>query len=171
MEASPLATSVHRVFRPYVQFGYLDHGYFFFAPNPGATHLLRCRLTFDDGRPSRDVWIPDLAEQSPPRLFYHRHFMIAESLNGSFAAPQPSPEVQAQPDQLEAWRRRRTLYEQRVAAIEDFLKLRYDATEVEVTRVEHRPPSPYEYIVERVQLSDPRLYRDLPEDESRGATP
>jgi hypothetical protein len=170
VEASPLASSVHQLFRPYVQFCYLDHGYFFFAPNPGATHLLRCDVQDGQGE-SQQVWIPDLEKQSPPRLFYHRHFMIAESLNAGFAAPQPSPESAGQPEQLASWRRRRALYEQRLSAIEDFLKRRYDARQVEVTRVEHRPPSPYEFIFDRVRLSDQLLYRDLPEDGSGGARP
>jgi hypothetical protein len=170
-EASPLAAGVHEILRPYVQFCYLDHGYFFFAPNPGATHLIRCELTYDDDRRPEEIWIPDLDSQSPPRLFYHRHFMIAEALNAGFTAPQPSAEVQEQPGQVESWRRRREVYERRFAAIQEHLKLRYNAKEVKLTRVEHRPPSPYEFLVERVRLSDPRLYQDLPEDGSGGPTP
>ncbi len=170
-EASPLAAAVHAFFRPYVQFAYLDHGYFFFAPNPGATHLIRCRLAFDDGRPPQELWIPDLSAQSPPRLFYHRHFMIAEALNAGFAASEPSAEIREQPSQMESWRRRRALYERRCGAIQEHLKQRFGAADVTLARVEHRPPSPYEFLVERVRLTDPRLYRDLPEDATEGPMP
>src|SRR5262245_23605022 len=46
---SPVAAELMRWFRPYIQFAFLDHGYFFFAPNPGASHLLRCRAKTADG--------------------------------------------------------------------------------------------------------------------------
>ena len=37
------------VFRPYLEAAYLDHGYAFFAPDPGPSHLVRYELEFDDG--------------------------------------------------------------------------------------------------------------------------
>src|SRR3990167_3187874 len=39
--ASPFAEPITSALRMYVDFFFLDHGYFFFAPNPGPSHLLR----------------------------------------------------------------------------------------------------------------------------------
>src|SRR5688500_1322829 len=48
--ASPFADALYEVFRPYLGALYLDHGYFFFAPNPGPSHLVDYKVEFDDGR-------------------------------------------------------------------------------------------------------------------------
>lgn len=80
--SSNLAQSGWTVFRPYLQLLYLNHGYRFFAPNPGPSTLLGWTLEFADGHaeqgeiPHRTIW---------PRLYYHRHFMLTEFLN--FAPP------------------------------------------------------------------------------------
>jgi len=50
---SPLADALFKVFRPYLGALFLDHGYFFFAPNPGPSHLVDYKVEFDDGRPPR----------------------------------------------------------------------------------------------------------------------
>src|SRR5262245_19757491 len=66
------------VFRPYLQMMYLNHGYKYFAPDPGASTLLAYTLEFEDGT-SRQVTIPN--RDIHPRLLYHRHFMLSEFLN------------------------------------------------------------------------------------------
>ena len=59
---------------------YLNHGYHFFAPDPGPSTLLKYEGTAADGTPVAGV-IPD-ADGHFPRLLYHRHFMLTERLAG-----------------------------------------------------------------------------------------
>jgi hypothetical protein len=75
--ASDLARAGWNVCRPYLQVLYLNHGYHFFAPDPGESTLLAFSVETSDGRLVDDV-IPHRRIQ--PRLLYHRHFMLTESL-------------------------------------------------------------------------------------------
>ncbi len=59
---------------------YLNHGYHFFAPEPGPSTLLKYEGARADGSRVAGV-IPD-AENHFPRLLYHRHFMLTERLAG-----------------------------------------------------------------------------------------
>ncbi|MEZ6062590.1 MAG: hypothetical protein R3C19_19785 [Planctomycetaceae bacterium] len=77
----PSSTSVQstwRFFAPYLQGLNLNHGFHYFAPNPGASSMIawsaeRSDGTTDDGRfPSVDI---------QPRLLYHRYFMLSENLS------------------------------------------------------------------------------------------
>jgi hypothetical protein len=76
---SPFADQVARPFRAYIATADLNHGYRFFAPNPGPSHLFRYQLTFDDGS-TTDGYFPNRAAHWP-RLLYHRYFMLSENLN------------------------------------------------------------------------------------------
>jgi hypothetical protein len=89
---SPFADQVARPFRAYIAAADLNHGYRFFAPNPGPSHLFRYQLTFDDGS-TRDGYFPNRAEHWP-RLLYHRYFMLSENLN-VLRPRAPTPEAQA----------------------------------------------------------------------------
>ncbi|NIO41435.1 MAG: hypothetical protein GTO41_15415, partial [Burkholderiales bacterium] len=85
---------------------FLDHGYRFFAPEPGPGHLVRYEVTTSDGAgaagqfPDRDrIW---------PRLLYHRWFMLSETaFAASSSLPSPAEEqrwmadVRSQIGQLE----------------------------------------------------------------------
>src|SRR5262245_17182595 len=66
------------VFGPYLQLMFLNHGYKYFAPEPGPSTLLAYTLEFDDGRAIQET-IPNRSIH--PRLLYHRHFMLSEFLN------------------------------------------------------------------------------------------
>jgi hypothetical protein len=66
------------VFRPYLEMMYLNHGYKYFAPEPGPSTLLAYTLEFDDGSTLEET-IPHRGIR--PRLLYHRHFMLTEFLN------------------------------------------------------------------------------------------
>ena len=77
--ASLPAQKVFAFFRPYLDVAFLNHGYHFFTPEPGPSHLIRYELTFSDGRVEGGVF-PNSAEQKP-RLNYHRHFMLSEFAN------------------------------------------------------------------------------------------
>ena len=45
-ESSPLADLALLVVQPYVDAMFLNHGYFFFAPNPGPSHLVQYEVRF-----------------------------------------------------------------------------------------------------------------------------
>ena len=63
-------------FNHYLNLLYLNHGYEFFAPDPAGTHVIDYRVNKFDGSVEQGRF-PDLSAQWP-RLFYHRHMMLAE---------------------------------------------------------------------------------------------
>src|SRR4051794_27519392 len=67
IEGSPIAGRLWLVVQPYVQAAYLNHGYHFFAPQPGPSHLLRYEVELADGTTRAGV-IPNV-KQSKPRVF------------------------------------------------------------------------------------------------------
>ena len=168
--ASPFAEPIMRTIRPYVDLLFLDHGYFFFAPNPGPSHLLRARLEFADGRPPQELLFPD-RNHHQPRLFYHRHFMLAEQFHGDFAPPRPPQEVADDPEQVARWRRARDIYELRSKSIENHLRETYGAERVTLTRIEHELPAPGEFLDLHQALNASESYHDLPEDTAEPPSP
>ncbi len=62
---------------------YLDHGYRFFAPDPGPSHLVFYEITTNEGR-TIEAHFPD-ADQTWPRLLYHRWFMLSETMYEEYA--------------------------------------------------------------------------------------
>lgn len=89
---------------PYLEALFLGHGYRFFAPNPGPSHLVRYEILGPDGAVIETHRFPSTTEQSP-RLFYHRHFMVAERVNELVSLPEPE-------ELLEDFKLRRELIEQ-----------------------------------------------------------
>jgi len=84
----PVVTrGLHGFFHHYLNVLYLNHGYEFFAPDPAGTHVIDYQVTKSDGGVVKGRF-PSLDEQWP-RLFYHRHMMLAEQtgLLGQQAAP------------------------------------------------------------------------------------
>ncbi|QGJ69553.1 Hypothetical protein PBC10988_12350 [Planctomycetales bacterium 10988] len=73
-------TDLVQLYQPYLECFYLTNGYRFFAPNPGPSHLLHWELTKADGS-QETGFLPD-KEKHWPRLFYHRHFMLSEKVEG-----------------------------------------------------------------------------------------
>jgi len=186
--SSPLADAIQRPLAPYIDAMYLDHGYFFFAPNPGPNHLVDCKLEFADARPAEELRFPNLATERP-RLLYHRHFMLSEALNGSFAPPEFAPEPSPPPLTASAeereryqldlashhqaktdWQRRRRQYEAMRGSIENHLKHETGAEKVMLTRIQHRQPLPDEFALLGRKLNAPESYVKLPETTS-GARP
>jgi hypothetical protein len=186
--SSPFADACMAWLRPYVSLLYLDHGYFFFAPNPGPSHLVQYRLEFDDGRPPVTGRFPDLARQRP-RLLYHRHFMLAEALHSRFVPPEPPPEPSPPPltataeqraqyaltqasyqAALADWRLRRRQYEAMRDSIAAHLRHVYGADRVTLTRIEHRLALPDEVEHLGKRLDAPDLYTELSEH-PQGARP
>lgn len=182
--ASPFADGLMGWFRPYIDLMYLNHGYAFFAPDPGPSHLVRYRITFNDDRPPIEGIFPDLRTQRP-RLLYHRHFMISTMLQDLFIPAEPPPEgsldpelVRTVPDAsrraLEAairqqhrellamWQDRRDRYEALRDSLEQHLKSVHGGSEVTLTRVEHELLDPDAFEVFR-RLDAPHTYHNLPE--------
>lgn len=89
--ASDLARMAFGPLRPFIHGLGLDHGYRFFAPNPGPGHSIRWVVTRPDGStlsgstPDRDAdW---------PRLLYHRRFMVAEKVADRIPPPDVPEEI------------------------------------------------------------------------------
>jgi hypothetical protein len=146
---------------PYVEFFYWDHGYFFFAPNPGPNHLLEAtRADSDPSWPSRR-W-PD-RQRHWPRLDYHRHFMLAEFYHGLAVAPQPDPQEAQRADLLARWEVDR----QRFLAIDRSIRRHLDqhlqGISYRLDRLEHPLPDPDQFFGQRLRLNDPKSYQVLPD--------
>lgn len=146
---------------PYSEFAYLNHGYFFFAPEPGPSHLVRADLTYEDGG-SATLQFPDKNAQWP-RLLYHRHFMLSEFLH-ILHAPPVDPTVSTEdPELFRNWRRDRNRFVQVRDSFASHLKAKHDCSEVAITRVEHALPRRIDVLQRDMQLDDPVLYIQLPD--------
>lgn len=158
---SPAADVPREWLAPYVEFAYLNHGYFFFAPDPGPSHLIDCQLTFADGERA-SLRFPDRTAQWP-RLLYHRHFMLSENLHQLWVPPVAPDLVAADQSLAQDWQAERN----RFLAIRDsmakHLTARYDAQSVTIDRVEHLLPSDEDVFIEKMRLNDRRLYVTLPD--------
>jgi hypothetical protein len=134
---SQLAGEVWDWCRKYLDAAYLNHGYHFFGPDPGPSHLVRYVIEKPDGTtvegefPNRDEhW---------PRLLYHRHFMLSERLA---AGPDNDPWIRA--------------YAQSYAR--HLYKL-HDAEQVTLYLRRHLIPYP-DQVLGGMKLDDPNLYEE-----------
>lgn len=75
--ASPLLMDGYRLALPYNELLFLNHGYHFFAPDPGASTLISYAIPRPGDAPVVGRF-PNLSIH--PRLLYHRYFMLAENL-------------------------------------------------------------------------------------------
>lgn len=176
-QVAPYAATWRASLAPYVEWLYLDHGYFFFAPNPGPNHLVGARILpptdpiraepLLSGVPvdlSRDVdaYFPDRRAQWP-RLLYHRYFMLSEFYNSSFA-PFELPEAdRADLLFVDRWKQDRQFYTQLSGSIAHALSHRWKADSVELMRLERALPLPEKILREGGRLDDPRGLERLPE--------
>jgi hypothetical protein len=137
----PFGSQLARLFSdcigPYVQAGYLNNGYRFFAPEPGPGHLIRYEITTRDGRQVEGSF-PD-SRTEKPRLLYHRYFMMSEFLNGM-----------SNPENSEV----ATKFAESYA---NHLIHQYDATSVKLYLRQHRLPTA-DQVRGGMQLDDPSLY-------------
>lgn len=159
--AAPDAQIVRRSLGPYIDFMYLHHGYFFFAPNPGPSHLMDIRLNDADGS-VRHLRLPNHRAQWP-RLLYHRHFMLSEFLFQLYT-PAPAPvEVNASLPIGQQWQRDRELFERVRGSMQNHLAKRYEAESAEIQLMEHRLPNAIEVFDRQLQLDDEQFYILLPD--------
>ena len=168
--SSPAADPVRNSLGPYIEFGYLNHGYFFFAPEPGPSHLIDYDLEFADGK-TATLRFPDRQAQWP-RLLYHRHFMLTENLNQLWVPPVPDQfPPEADPQFIERWKSDRQLYETIRDSMLKHVLLRYGAQQVQLRRIEHRLPSDSEVFEQRLRLNDRSLYVELPDQAAPDDSP
>jgi hypothetical protein len=135
---------------------FINHGYSFFAPDPGPGHIMRYEVLDERGNVIRKGEFPDRREQWP-RLRYHRYFMLAEQSE----LPTPDEKVR------DEWQRRY------MAAYARQLLRQYDGQSARVQCVIHYPLY-REDALNGMELTDPRTYetklevtqtrRDLPRD-------
>lgn len=139
---SPLWQRAWTVFRPYLEGMNLNHGYHFFAPEPGPSHLVHYELRFDDGRVEQGLF-PN-AQEHQPRLRYHRHFMLSEFLN-SLAIDDS----------------RRELFEAVTHSYAEHLRHEHHAAEVTLSLRRHYVPGP-QHISSGKRLDDLSLFAERP---------
>jgi hypothetical protein len=75
--SSELERAFGSLFEWYQQAAFINHGYRFFAPDPGPGQVVRVEYDLPDGT-SRSETFPDRAIW--PRLYYHRHLILAAYL-------------------------------------------------------------------------------------------
>jgi hypothetical protein len=137
--SSRLVQNSWRVIGPYVQLLFLNHGYHYFAPEPGSSTLLAYDLELSDGRhvsgriPNREI---------RPRLLYHRHFMLTEFLGSSDYYPP-------------------TIKTELVRAFARQLCRENQARRVSLSRLTHRLPA-MEWVRAGGPLDDPNSYTEEP---------
>ncbi|MCA9082038.1 MAG: hypothetical protein KDA58_15860 [Planctomycetaceae bacterium] len=136
--SSQLVRDSWLVFGPYLQFIYMNQGHHFFAPDPGASTLIRYTVEKADGT-TVEGRIPD--RRIEPRLLYHRHFMMTESVAA-----------------FEEDRRFQPLL---VQALARQLCREHDGVAISVSRVTHLLPT-MEWFRAGERIDDPSLYEEQP---------
>lgn len=152
----PLVAAIVRPFGPYLDATYSGHGYRFFCPAPGPSHLIRYTLKLPDGTTIGDV-IPNLQTEWP-RLLYHRHFMLTDKLANIWSPDEP--DSRAPPEEREEWRKSRAVFETIVRSYAMHLISSTGATEATLEFVRHNLPS-RQLVLEGKSLSDPASYEVL----------
>lgn len=140
--SSLLAQRVFGFFRPYLDAAYLNHGYHFFAPEPGPSHQVRYELEYADGQKLDGVF-PN-ADRQTPRLAYHRHFMLTESVNRIAVTPNEQTTLQVLS-----------------SSFAEHLMSRHGAVRATLYLRRHYIPSP-EQIADGLSLDAPELFAERP---------
>jgi hypothetical protein len=139
---SYLAGSAWSLFQPYLEAAFLNHGYHFFAPEPGPSHLIRFEARLADGTTVNGEFPNKL--ENRPRLLYHRHFMLTEFVNALGSS--------------EATEETANRY---VRSYAHHLMTEHDAEEVDLFIRRHLIPLP-EDVAEGMALDDESLYEEQP---------
>ena len=148
------------IFAPYLQATYLQHGYRFFAPNPGPSHLIRYEIDLAEGGQVKGEF-PNLEEYSP-RLLYHRMFMIAETVFNIDEPLQGEVELEAMlPGERIEYQRQRECSRALLRSVSRHLLQEYQGHTVRLYLREHVIPLPQD-VLNGVALNDPRFYRERP---------
>ncbi len=164
----PEFAALGELMKPYSQWLYMNHGYFFFAPNPGPGHLIQCTsnplstldTTTDD--PNNSFRLPNRDEHWP-RLLYHRYFMLSEFYSSRFAPAQVSEELKKDVEFMQGWASDKELYDQIRSSIVSSLKHSRNKENIELRRIERLLPDSRQVLRENWVLNDPRLINLLSE--------
>lgn len=164
--------------KPYSQWLYLNHGYFFFAPNPGPGHLIQCTLStsatdeISDTKPSQVLLLPDRNEHWP-RLLYHRYFMLSEFYTSRYAPERVTQDLKKDLEFMQTWASDKELYDQIQSSIVISLKHSRGIEKVKLRRLERHLPDSQQVLKEGWSLNDPRLTNLLAETmlEATGGEP
>ncbi len=174
--STELARAAADWFRPYAQFMCLNNGYRFFAPDPGPSHLIRYELLGPAGV-LEERRFPDPSQQWP-RLFYHRHLMLAE-MTHQMAAAVPEVPAGTRLEQIMSPREQAEYHDQQQRArviqqsLANYLLSQHPAaTSVRIYVQTHAIPTPFD-IQRGMRLTDERLYEErlLGEFRRRDAIP
>ena len=153
--------------RPYSQWLYINHGYFFFAPNPGPGHLIRCSFSSEKKdvptvKSSNILTLPDRNEHWP-RLLYHRYFMLSEFYTNRFAPQQVTEDLKKDAEFMQRWSSDKELYDQIRNSMVASLKHSRNQETVELRRVERLLPDSQQVLKDGWTLNDARLTNVLSE--------
>lgn len=154
------------VMAPYIEVFYLDHGYFFFAPNPGPNHLVECQIEPAEGSGKiapKELWFrfPD-RNLHWPRLYYHRQFMRSEFYNTVFVPSNAVERMKDNPVALRQVQRDWDIFQSVEGSFVKHLKAIHPGSRVQLQRIEHQLPTSFQVLQEGWRLTDPRLYVALP---------
>jgi len=134
--ASPLLSEARERVLPYLQALFLNHGYHYFAPDPGASTLIAWSIPRENDVPVRGRF-PDPSMR--PRLLYHRYFMLAENID-SF------------PDEMQ---------DEVYLAYARHFATRHQAPAISLSRVLHHPSS-ISRVLAGGRLTDPETFSEEP---------
>ncbi|MEQ1829346.1 MAG: hypothetical protein ABL921_25505 [Pirellula sp.] len=169
--------------RPYSQWLYLDHGYFFFAPNPGPGHLVQysySETSKTNAEPKKTTAIfPDRTKHRP-RLLYHRYFMLSEFYHSRYAPSQVTEELKRDKEFMARWNLDNHFYKQLQSSIKKSLHRSSGAAgstgaggstgaagqkmpQLTLSRLERALPEPAQVLQDRISITDPRFVVVLPE--------
>ena len=182
VQVAPDAELLRNAVRPYSQFLFLDHGYFFFAPNPGPGHLVRILNSSEpvptlpddrditplqearklEGSDSKVILFPD-RQAHRPRLLYHRYFMFSEFYFGAFAPPELAAELQNDARILAQWKRDRAIYTSLKDSLHLHGKVQSGLEFSRIDRLERELPDLETTLKDKVRISDIRWLYILPE--------
>ena len=156
--ASELAEEVGRRFHPYTQTLAIDNGYRYFAPDPLPSFIVRYTLKNADGSETNGEF-PDRTTQRP-RLHYHRHLILADTMSKWVAAaPNLPADIVLTPAEREEYEHRRERTQTLLRSVADhLLAVNPDAQSVEMVLHEHAIPAPKD-ILNGVELTDESLYK------------
>ena len=157
--SSDISQACARMLQPYLQAVAIDNGYRFFAPDPGPSHLVRYEIDLADGKRVTGRF-PNV-DHHWPRLLYHRHFMLAETLVNL-----AMPVAELPPDGFDNERQRQQFYEDKARAdalrfsVAGYLFRRHkDAQRIRLFALEHQIPTPWE-LQDGLKLDDPELFAE-----------
>ena len=189
VQTSPEFAALRRTLAPYVEWLYLDHGYFFFAPNPGPSHLVAAKLAANPGTSTtqtgtaeaneNELSMGEIAYLFPdrtrhwPRLHYHRYFMLSEFYNNVFAPAELLEEDRQDPEFVARWTQDRQFYSSLQNSISNSIAHRLSESNpklgqpqrpsIDLIRLERPLPSVEQVLKQGIRLNDSRALEVLPE--------